>query len=275
MAEAEIEPMHSVDAGVVVVVVKEVQVLRGRAEETREEEELTGVSGAMELLESDGCDVVLMADEIKVTELTEMDSSTDSGTELMRADASDMLVEGREAVVMTEVASPPAAGVASTERTAVGSGEVSLVDRSVDTVDTTFSLVAAGTISTGVMEVVAVVECGVTERLGVMESEEVTVGAVGVSVGGVALVSVVGELVVAKSVAVALASGTDGLSSVSSAFAVAAAVELTASVHISVLESSTVFEGGVVRSVGSGTEFEIVSTEGVAAALRAGAAGVD
>lgn len=219
-----------------------------------------------------------MADEIDVTELaelTEMDSSTDSGTELMRVDASDMLVEGTEAVVMTEVASPPAAGVASAERTPVGSGKVSLVDRFVDTVDTTFSLVAAGTISMGVMEVVAVVERGVTERHGGIESAEVTVGALGVSVGGVVLVRVVGELVVAESVAVALASGTDGLSSVSSAGLVAAAVESTASVHISVPEGSTVFEGEVVRSVDSGTEFEIVGTEGVAAAVRAGAAGVN
>lgn len=50
--EAEIESIHSVDAGLVVVVVKEVEVLRRRAEETREEEELTGVSGAMALLGS-------------------------------------------------------------------------------------------------------------------------------------------------------------------------------------------------------------------------------
>lgn len=219
-----------------------------------------------------------MAGEIKDTELaelTETDPSTDSGTELMRVDASDMLVEGAEAVVMTEVASPPGAGVALTERTPVGSGKVNLVDRFVDTADITFSLVAAGTISTGVMEIVAVVECGVTERLGVMESEEVTVGAVGVSVGGAVPVRVVGELVVAKSVAVALASGPDGLSSASSVGVVAAAVELTASVHISGPEGSTVVEGEVVRSVDSGTELEIVETEGVAAALRAGAAGVD
>lgn len=52
MVEAKTEPMHSVDAGQVVV--KEVEVLRGRAEETREEEELTGASGVMALLESDG-----------------------------------------------------------------------------------------------------------------------------------------------------------------------------------------------------------------------------
>lgn len=193
----------------------------------------------------------------------------------MRVDTSDLLVEGTEAVVMTEVASPPAAGVASAERTPVGSGKVSLVDRFVDTVDTTLSLVAAGTISSGVMEVVAVVEWGVTGRLGVMESEEVTVGVVGASVGGAALVSVVvGALVVAKSVVVALALGTDGLSSVSSVGVVAAAVELTASVHMSMSEGTTVFEGEVVRSVDSGTEFEIVVTEGVAAAVGAGAAGV-
>lgn len=57
MVEAEIESMHSVDVGlvvVVVVVVKEVELVRGRAEETREEEEVIGVSGVMVLLVSEG-----------------------------------------------------------------------------------------------------------------------------------------------------------------------------------------------------------------------------
>lgn len=55
MVEAEIESMHSVDVGlVVVVVVNEVELVRGRAEETREEEEVIGVSGVMVLLVSEG-----------------------------------------------------------------------------------------------------------------------------------------------------------------------------------------------------------------------------
>lgn len=57
MVEAEIESMHSVDVGlvvVVVVVVKEVELVRGRAEEIREEEEVIGVSGVMVLLVSEG-----------------------------------------------------------------------------------------------------------------------------------------------------------------------------------------------------------------------------
>lgn len=53
-----------------------------------------------------------MADDIKVTELAELtkvDSSLASVTELRVEDISDTLVEGKEAVVTTEIASPPAA----------------------------------------------------------------------------------------------------------------------------------------------------------------------
>lgn len=43
----EIESLQSVDAGLVVVVAKTVELVRGSAEEPREEEEVIGVSGAM------------------------------------------------------------------------------------------------------------------------------------------------------------------------------------------------------------------------------------
>lgn len=56
---------------------------------------------------------------------------------------------------------------------------------------------------------------------------------------------------------------------------VAAAVGLTESVHISVLEGGTVLEGEIVKLVESGTEFEIVGKVGVVVAVRAGAAGAD
>lgn len=125
---------------------------------------------------------------------------------------------------------------------------------------------AAETVSMVVMEgVVIVVECEVTER----DSEEVTVRVMGGSVCVVVLVRVVGKLVVGNSVVVALASGIEGLSSASFVGVVAAVVELTESVHISVSEGGTVLEGEIVKSV------EIVGTEGVVVAMRAGAAGVD
>lgn len=227
-----------------------------------------------------GGDVVLVTDETKeLAEVTEVESA--SVTELVVADMSDMLVEGKEAVVTTEIAaSPPAAGVASTERTPFGSGKVDLVDRFVDFVETGLSLEGAKAVSEVVMEGVAiVVELEVTERLGVMDSEEmeVTETVARGSVGVVVLVRVVGKVVVGSSVVVALASGIEGLLSSSVTFVgvVAAAVGLTESVHISASEGSTVLEGEIVKLVESGTEFEIVSTVGVVVAVRAGAAGVD
>lgn len=109
-----------------------------------------------------------------------------------------MLVEGEEAVVMTEIAaSPPAAGVPSMEGTPFGSGNVDLVDRFVDVVETELSLLGAETVSEVVMEgIVIVVELEMTERLGVMDSEkvEVTKTVVGGSVGVVVLVRVVGKV---------------------------------------------------------------------------------
>ncbi len=157
---------------VVVVVVEEVEPVGGRAEEMREEEVVMGASGetgvVMVSLELGGGDVALVTDETKVTELA-------SVTELVVVEKpggiSDTLVEGGEAVVVTEIAaSPPAAGAASTERIPFGSGKVDLVDRFVDAVETGISLLGAETVSEVVMEgVVIVVELEVTERLGVMD----------------------------------------------------------------------------------------------------------
>lgn len=47
MVGAEIESLQSVDVGGVVVVAKKVELVGGRAKESREEEEVIGVSGAM------------------------------------------------------------------------------------------------------------------------------------------------------------------------------------------------------------------------------------
>lgn len=193
---------QSVDVGlvVVVVVVEEVELVGGRAEEMREEEVVTGASGetgvVMASLEIGGGDVALETDETKATERA-------SVTELVVVERpggiSDMLVEGGEAVVVTEIAaSPPAAaGAASTEP--FGSGKVNLVDRFVDAVETELSLLGAETVSEVVMEgVVIVVELEVTERLGVMDSEEEEVAetVVGGSVGVAVLVRVVGKVAV-------------------------------------------------------------------------------
>lgn len=177
----------------------------------------------------------------------------------------------------TEIASPPVAGVASTEKIAFGSGEVNSADRFVAVVEIGLSLVAAEALSKVVMEgMVIVVECDVTERLGVMDSAEETMRVVGGSVGVAVLVRVDGMLVVGNSVVVALASGIQGLmlSSVLFVGVVANVVELTESVHISVSEGATVIEGEIIKSVESGTELEIVGTEGVVGAAGAGAAGV-
>lgn len=126
------------------------------------------------------------------------------------------------------------------------------------------------------MEGAVTVESEVTEGLGVMDLEGVTVEEVGSSVGAVVSEVFAEMLAVGNSVPLALASGTEGLMlrSVSIVDAVAAVVALAEPVHISVSEGSTVLEGGFE----SGTEFEIVVTEGgvvtvgVRAAIASGAA---
>lgn len=221
-----------------------------------------------------------MTDETKVTELVELTDAS-SVTELMVADKpggiSGMLMDGDEVAAMTEIAaSSPTAGIASTERTPLVSGKVDFVDRMVDVVETELSLLAAETVSEVVMEgVVSVIELEVSERLGVMESEEaeVTETVAGGSVGVVLLVRVVGKVEAGSSGVVALAPRTEGplLGSVTLVGVVAAAVGLTESVHISVSEGGT----GLVKLVDSGTEFESVGSVGVVVAVSAGAAGAD
>lgn len=281
MVEVELESMWSVDLG---LVVEEVEVVGGRAEEAREEEDVMAVSGVMGSVELGGGDAVLMTDETKLTELAEetgVESSLASVAELVVVvvDISDMLAEGKEAVVVIEIAASPApaAGVASTERIQFGSGKVDLVDRFVEVVEARLSLLGVETVSEVVMEgVVIVVELEVTERLGVMDSEEVG-GAVTVVEGSVGVVVLVRMGRVGSSAVSALALRTEGLMSSSVTFVgvVAASVALTESVHISVSEGGTVLEGEIVKLVASGTEFEIVSAVGVVVAVRAGAAGVD
>lgn len=73
-----------------------------------------------------------------------------------------------------------------------------------------------------------------------------------------------------------LASGMQGLLLSSASLGiVAAAVDLTESVHISVSEGGTVLRWEIEKSVESGTELEIVGKEGVVVAIMAGASGVD
>lgn len=141
-------------------------------------------------------------------------------------------------------------------------------------------MLGAGTVSEVVMEgPVMVVELEVTERLGVMDSGEgeVTETVAGGSAGVVVLVRVVGKVEVGSSAVETLVSGIEALLSSTAPFVgvVAAAVGLTESVHISVSEGVTVLEGETVKSVESGTEFEIVGTVGVVVSVRAGAAGAD
>lgn len=179
-------------------------------------------------------------------------------------------------MVTTEIASPPAAAVASTEKIEFGSGEVDLADIFFAVVEIGLSLETAETFSKVAIEgKVIVVEGEVTERLGLMDSAEVTARVVGGSAGIAALVRAAGTLVVGNSVVAALVSGIQGLmlSSVLFVGVVAAVVELTESVHIFVSGGGTVLEGEIVKSVESGTELEIAGTEGAAGAGAAGKAG--
>lgn len=215
-----------------------------------------------------------MDDDFEVTELeaAEAGSSLTLGTKLMVVATFNALVEVTGAVEVTEVVSTPTAGVASTERVSLDSGISA--DRCVDIVESRPSVLAAEA-ALAIEGVVIVVECKVTERLGIMDSAEVTVRVVGSSVGVVVLVTAVGKLLVGNLEAVASASsGIEGilLSSVSSGGVLAAATE---SVHTFASSGVTVLEGEIVRLVETGTEFEIVTSEGVVVAVSTGAAEVD
>lgn len=207
--------------------------------------------------------------------MAEAGSSLTLGTKLMVVPTFNALVEVTGAVEVTEVVSPPTAGVACTERVSLDSGISA--DRCVVIVESRPSFLAAEAAeAASVIEgVVIVVECKVTERLGIMDSAEVTVRVVGSSVGVVVLVMVAGKLLVGNLAAVASASsGIEGIlfSSVSSGGVLAAATE---SVHTFVSSGVTVLEGEIIRLVETGTEFEIVTSEGVVVAVSTGAAEVD
>lgn len=181
-------------------------------------------------------------------------------TELAVGDVSDMTEEGGEAAVMMVGAS----SLASTERSPFGSGQVAFAD----VVEMRLSLVAAGIVSKVVAEGVA--ECEVTQRLGVMGSEGVVAGPVGVVMSVMAFgVPLAGNSLV-------LASGMQGLLLGSASLGiVAAAVDLKESVHISVSGGGTVLKWEIEKSVESGTELEAVGKEGGAVAIMPGASGVD
>lgn len=113
--------------------------------------------------------------------------------------------------------------------------------------------------------VVIVAELEVTEKLGLMDLEEVEAIEVeaGGSVGSVVLDRVVRIVEVGSKVVVA--SGTDILLSSSVTFVgVAAAWWLTESVHISVSEGVTVLAEEIVKLAESGIEFKIVGAVTVA-----------
>lgn len=285
----DVETEFMVDVGLIAsAVVEEVEVVGGRAAELAVEEQVMGAScetaAVIISLELGGGDVVVVTNESDVTELLDV-TEVDSATGLMVVDEpdgiSDVLVEGKEAAVVTEIAaSPTAAWVASAERTIFGSGKVDLVDRFVDAVETEISLLGAEAVSEVVMEgLVIVVELEVTGRLGVMESEEgveVTETVAGGSVGVVVLVSVAGTVEVGNSVVGILASGTEAslLSTVPFVGVVAAAGGLTESVHISVSEGGTVLEGETVTSAESGVEIVGAAGAVVAAVVVGAAAGL-
>lgn len=240
----EEESMQLVDVGLVV------EMVRGGAEEAGQEGVVTGVSGMTVSVELVGADAA--------AEVTEVDSSLVSVTEFVIGDVFDVLVVGKEEV---------AAGVASTERMAFGSGSVS-VGRSVNFVDGCVSSEEA------VMEGrVIVVVLGVTERPGVMDPEEVEVTET-VVMGSACVVVLV--IAIGFSGVSALASGTEGLLSGSVTAVGVVAAGLTESVHISESEGSLVLEGEIVALFESGVELEIVGTVGAVAAVgAAGAAGAD
>lgn len=142
--------------------------------------------------------------------MAKVGSSLSSGAKLIIVATFDMLVEGKEAATLEEVEVLSTAEVASTELESLGS-ETS-ADRIFDGVESRPSFLAAEAAFKVVTEGVAiVVDCEVSERLGVMCSVEASVRALGASVAVVVPVTVVGILLVGNLVARAVASsGTKG-----------------------------------------------------------------
>lgn len=183
-----------------------------------------------------------------------------------------MLVEGKEAAAVEEIEVPLTAEVASLEPESLGS-ETS-ADRIFDGVESRPSFLTAEAAFKVVTEGIAIVDCEVTEGLGVMRSVEGSERATAASVATVVPVMVVGILLVGNLVARTLASsGAEDvlLSSMSSGDILAASTESTdtfASSGVSVLE------GEIVRLVETGTAFEIVTSEVAVIAVSAGTAEV-
>lgn len=104
----EVEIMQLVDVGLVVVVVEEVEMVGGRAEEIRVEGEVMEATGETASIELRGGDVVSVTDETKVTELEEV--TRVGSLQASVAELAGGISDGEEAVVVTEIAaSPPAA----------------------------------------------------------------------------------------------------------------------------------------------------------------------
>lgn len=198
-------------------------------------------------------------------------SSSSSGAKLIVVVTFDMLVEGKEAATVEEIEVLSTAEVASMELESLGF-ETS-ADKIFDGVEFRPSFLAAEAAFKVVTEgVVIVVDCEVSERLGVMRSGEASVRATGASV---APVTVDGILLVGNLVARALASSGSGdalLSSLSSGDILAASTESTDTFPSS---GVSVLEGEIVGLVETGTAFEIVISEVVVTAVGAGTAVVD
>lgn len=255
--------MHVVNAGVVAEV-QMVEVVVGRPQGIIVvEEELVILVASDEIvrvtvlkisLKLGASDVVLMSSEsvvasdLAVVRVQDAKSSLAAVTTFSDNPAGifEMLVEVEETLSTAEMDIVP-----------FGSDKVSLVDKSVGVVG--LSLLGGVTVSTVVMEGVVIVELDVTRGLGVMGSGEDDGGEVG-------LVSAFCKGAGSSVVIIGLASGMEaGLSgSVTFVGAVASALRLTESMHISVSVGIIALKGKTVD--GSGAVSEIVAT------LRAGAA---
>lgn len=259
VVEADRGSRLSLDVGLVVVVV----VVVAMAVET-EDEEATGVSGVIVEPASGGGGVAVAGDGIKDPEvgaLVVTDSLTTWVIELHVADTGDMLVAAEGATEMEEMASPSA----TRGTTSRGSGSDNLEERPGDAAETGCSSVAAGRVSSMLVEGAATAESEVSEGLGVTDLGGVTVEEVGSSVGAAGPVGFAETLAAGSSVPLALASGTEGLVWGSASTVDAVAAE---SVHISGSEGRTVLEGAFE----AGAELEIVATEAGAVAVRGRAA---
>lgn len=214
--------MQVLDVGLMILSVAEGgEVVGERTAETMLEDVVMGMSceiaAEITSLELAGGHVVLGATENNLSELleaTEVALSPVSVSEVMAEDkfavVSDLLVKGEEAVMVEEIPITSLnVEVASTERAPFCSTKADLVDRFVEVVETKLWLLGAQTVSWVVREgVVTCSEVVLTERLGVMDSEETegTEIVLGGSVG-----EVVGKLEVGGSEVGTLGLGIEAL----------------------------------------------------------------